>query len=231
MWKEIAIAVLIFLTGVQWAHYQTQANPVTATDAAFKIFMMTLGTGLTVLVLDRIWRYEEEKRWKAVKDDVHSLLSDEVYGIFTDFAIVLIPMKVVSAEKHADIIKKTKEYQLEELAKLASGNVDEIKKRLLEEEHLLSGDYGELFDKRYSYLNDIDTKYGKFLEPKILKPLINLERHLKSISGNIRARNKMRGTLGEILVSSFDGNISYRVHEIMKILEEFKTINVLKSES
>jgi hypothetical protein len=230
MWKEIVIVGLILLTGLQWAYYQTQGNPVTATDAAFKIFMTTLGTGLTVLVLDKIWTYEDRKRWKVVKDEVHSLLSDEVHEIFADFAVVLIPMEVMSGNS-ADIIKKTIEFQFEELSKLASAKVDEIKKRLLEEEHLLSGDYGELFDKRYSYLNDIDMKYGKFLEPKILKPLINLQRHLKSLSGNIRVRKKMKGTLGEILVSSFDESISYRVHEIVKTLEEFKTIGVLKSES
>jgi len=227
MWKELIIIALMVMTGLQWVYYQTRENPITATDAAFKIFMTTVGTGLTVLVLDKIWKYEEEKKWKSVKNEVSKLLSDEVYGIFTDFANILIPLIVVAGETPEEIFGKTEEHQLNELARLASGSREQIKRRLLEERHLINGDYGGLFDKRYAHLDDIDKKYGKFLEPKILRSLIDLQRHLQSLSGNIRTRGKLNGTTGHFLIPSIEEKIFYRVHEVMKSLQDLRTAKVL----
>ncbi len=223
--RDLVILGLILLTGLIWGFLQTIGNPITPTDGAFKIFTTVLGAGLTILVLDKIWKYEEQKRWKPVRTDVMKLFSDEINGIFSDFATVLVPTEVFVGES-TDIFERTRTYQLEKMAEFASGDVDEVDLRLKEEIHLLDGGYGELFEKRYNHLNDIDVKYGKFFEPRIWKPLISLERHLQSLAGNIRARNKMKEN-SATFVPALDWFIAYRVHEITKALEEFKNLEIL----
>lgn len=93
---------------------------------------------------------------------------------------------------------------------------------------MLEGDYGELFGKRSANLSDIETKYGKFLKPSELKPLINLERLLRSLSGNIKVRLKLRVQTGAFLIPSIENKIFHRVHEIMKVLKQFKNLGLLK---
>ena len=240
MWKEVVIVFFMILTGTSWIYYQlATTQKITPTDAAFGIFIEILGSGLTILVLDKIWHYEERKRWKEVKDDVLKLLSEEITEIFVDFASILIPPIVVSISSDEEqseeavlreMRQKTNEHRLNELSRLASGSVDEIRRKLLEEGHLLDGEYGDLYNKRYSNLNDIDMKHGKFLDPSILKPLINLERLLKSLSSNIRVRQKLREGTGAFLVPSVEEKIFHRVHEILKILEKCKNIGLLKLE-
>jgi len=238
MWKEVAVIFFIVVTGISWVYYQlASTQKITPTDAAFGIFIEVLGTGLTILVLDRIWHYEEHKRWKEVKNDALKLLSDEITEIFEDFTLFLIPPIVISIssdEEDKEAVQKeirqgTNEYKLKELSRLVNGGIEEIRRRLLEERHLLDGEYGELFDKRYSNLNDMDMKFGKFLEPSILKLLINLERLLKSLSSNIRVRQRLREGTGAFLVPSVEEKIFHRVHEILKILESFRKIGFIRT--
>ena len=61
-------------------------------DAEFNIFIEVLGTGITILVLDKLWNAEEKKKWKEVKDDVDKLLKEEISSIFSNFTIYLIPL-------------------------------------------------------------------------------------------------------------------------------------------
>ena len=203
-------------------------NKVTLTDGSFKIFTTVLGAGLTILVLDQIWKYEERRIWKAVKEDVLKLLSEEINGIFTDMATIMVPIRAFTVEAGEDIVSKTNQYRMDELNRLAGGAVANIENRLREEGHLLKGEYGKLFDHRFEDLNDMEIKYGKFLEPKQLKPLINLERLLKSLAGNIRVALKLSNETGAFLVPSVESKIFYRVHEILKVLMQFKELGLLK---
>lgn len=234
MWKEIVIILLMIITGL--ACWQIAAiDKVSPADASFNLFVEILGTGVTILVLDQIWFAEERRRWQKIKDKVDYLLSDEISEIFTDFSSILIPLRafVIKSEDPTkqieELEQKTKEYQMAELNRLAQGNWEQVKQILIKEQHLLEGKYGGLFDTRYSNLNDIELKYSKFLEPSKLKPLIDLERLMKSLSSNIRVRLKLKTQpLGQPLIPSSEDKISYRVHEIMKTLNEMKNIGLLK---
>lgn len=132
LWKEIAIILFMAITGLNWAYYQLsiQNNQIAPTDAAFNIFVEVLGTGLTILVLDQLWNYEERKRWKAVKDDVNKLFSEEITEIFTDFAMIMIPPIVVLGETPEQIAQKTSQHRMNELNQLAIGGVIAIENRL-----------------------------------------------------------------------------------------------------
>ena len=228
--------MLLIITGSSWAYWQiSSSNKVTPTDAAFKIFVTVMGSALTILVLDQLWFAEERKKWKKIKDKVNGMLCSEISDTFADFAMILIPPEAFTIEsegeeeKQAELMRKTREHQMSELNRLAQGDWKQIKQTLIEEQHLFNGDYGRLFEHRYANLNDIELKYGKFLEPSKLDPLIDLERLLESLSSNINVRLKLKTQpLGAALVPSCDVKISYRVHEILKTLGELKKIGILK---
>ena len=236
MWKEVAIILFLIITGSSWVYWQVYSpNKVAPTDAAFGIFVTVMGSGLTILVLDQLWFAEERRMWKKIKDKVNDMLCSEISDIFADFSSILISPKAFTIEsegeeeKQAELIRKIKEYQMSELSRLVQGDWKQTKQTLIEEQHLLNGDYGKLFEHRYANLNDIELKYGKFLEPSKLDPLIDLERLLESLSSNINVRLKLKTQpLGAALVPSCDAKISYRVHEILKTLSELKEIGILK---
>lgn len=236
MWKETVIILFIIITGLNWAYWQTNAtNKVTPADASFNLFVQILGTGVTILVLDQIWFAEERRKWQKIKDKVNDLLSDEISDIFADFSLILIPPKAFTIESEdptqqiEELNWKTREYQMAELNRLAQGDWQQVKQILITEQHLLQGEYGGLFDRRYANLNDIELKYSRFLEPSKLRPLIDLERLLKSLSSNIRVRLKLKTQpVGQALIPSFDDKIFYRVYEIMKTLNEMKNTELLK---
>jgi hypothetical protein len=232
LWKEAVIVFFIIITGLNWGYWQTStANKVTATDVSFDLFIQILGTGLVILVLDQIWFAEERTKWKKIRNEVNDMLSNEISDIFADFALILIQPKVFSLKAEDPVLqieelnKKTKEYQLRELNALALGGWQEVKRRLIAEQHLLDGEYGGLFDRRYANINDIELKYSKFLEPSQLKLLIDLERLMKSLASNIAVRLRLNAQpLGRALIPSFDDKISHRVHEIMKTLNKMESL-------
>ncbi len=236
MWKEVALVLFLIITFSSWIYLQVYSpNKVALTDVAFGIFATVMGSGLTILVLDRLWFAEERHKWKKIKGKVNDMLCSEISDIFADFSTILIPIKAFTLEsqgeeeEQAELMRKTKEYQMSELNRLAQGDWKQIKQILIEEQHLLNGGYGKLFEHRYANLNDIELKYGKFLEPSKLDPMIDLERLLQSLSSNINVRLKLKTQpLGAALVPSSDDKISYRVHEILKTLSELKEIGILK---
>lgn len=236
MWKEAAIILLLIITGSSWVYWQVYSpNKVAPTDAAFGIFVTVMGSALTILVLDQLWFAEERHKWKKIKGKVNDMLCSEISDIFADFSVILIPPKVFTMEsgseerQQAELMRKTREHQMSELSRLAEGDWKQTKQILIEEQHLLNGDYGKLFEHRYANLNDIELKYGKFLEPSKLDPMIDLERLLESLSSNINVRLKLKTQpLGAALVPSCNDKISYRVHEILKTLNELKKIGILK---
>jgi hypothetical protein len=236
LWKELAIIFFLIVTGSSWIYWQVSTpNKVAPADVAFSIFVTILGSAVTILVLDQLWFAEERKKWKKIKDKVNDMLCSEISDIFSDFSVIVIPPRAFTIEsegeeeQQAELMRKTKEHQMSELSRLAQGDWKQIKQILIDEQHLLNGEYGRLFEHRYANLNDIELKYGKFLEPSKLDPLIDLERLLESLSGNINVRLKLKKQpLGAALVSSSDAKISYRVHEILKTLNELKEIGILK---
>lgn len=228
MLKEITIILFILITGINWVCYQISGDQfVTSVDAAFNIFIEVLGTGLTILVLDKLFNAEEKKKWKAVKNDVNILLKEELSAIFIDFAGILIPPVVVSAITPNQIATMTNQHRLRELTNIAEGNITVVENRLRAEQHLLNGEYGNIFRRRYENISDIELKYGKFLEPETLRPMINLERLLKSLQSNINVKLKLAGQTGAFLIPSVEQKIFMRTHDIMKTLNECKTLGLL----
>jgi hypothetical protein len=236
LWKEIAIVILLILTGSSWVYWQVNSpNKVTSTDAAFKIFVTVIGSALTILVLDQLWFAEEKKKWRKIKGKVDEMCRSEISDIFSVFCLILIPPKHFTIEAgdeeegQKELMRKTMEHQMTELDRFAQGDPNHIKEILIEEQHLLNADYGKLFEHRHANLNDIKMKYGRFLEPSKLDPIIDLERILESISGNIEVRLKLQTQpFGAALVPSIDDKIAHRVHELLKTLVECKRIGLLK---
>ena len=225
------IAIIIFAC-FGWGYYQFYSvNQITPTDVLFNIFVEVLGTGLTILVLDKLWHAEEIKRWDEVKKEVIELLHGEVDDIFLEFALFLIPpeMFVLESEDEKELEQKIKEYQKNELTKLAKGDLKEIENRIIENKLLINGGYGDLFRKRYESLNNIELKYSKFLEPSILRVMIRLETEMKALDSGIKARLnlKRQNKYGEFLIPSLERGIFHHVHEIVKILDEAREIRVL----
>lgn len=227
MWKEVAILILLIVTGSSWACWQINSPyKTTSTDAAFGIFVTVIGSAMTILVLDQLWFAEDRRKWRKIRSKVDAMCRDEISDLFTDFCTILVPPKVFTIESKSEeegrveLMRKTREYQLEELDRSAKGDWKQIRQRLIDEKHLLGGEYGTLFIHRFENLNNIELKYGRFLEPSKLAPMIDLERLLESIDGNINVRLKWN-------VPATEDKIAYRVHELLKTLVECKRIGLL----
>jgi len=142
---------------------------------------------LVYFIVDTLLLKEERHRWESVKDKVEKLVDAELTGILIDVnmvtganvAVVTLPPDSTKREEVAALRKAT----LEKMKELID-DPDILRKEV--DPHLLRGDYGTLFANRARRLGDLQLKYwSKFLEPKQMALIIDLQRLLESLDTHI----------------------------------------------
>ena len=149
---------------------------------------------LVYLIIDILLLRDDRRRWNDVKDRVLDLVRGELTGILIDvnsvtgagIAPITLPRNASEEEEKTAYNKAI----LKEMKELST-DLDLLKKEV--DPHLLRGDFGTLFSDRAKSLGDLQLKYwSKFLEPRQMALIIDLQRLLESLDTHISITKKYK---------------------------------------
>ncbi len=132
-------------------------------------------------------------RWKAIKKIALKELNDELNGIFTDISNITNFDRSFTLDHEASheeidlIINKNLMKQLKDHHENKTLRLNDFNK-----EHLLKGNYGNLFKNRGKFLDRYLDRYMEYLEPSIIVYLLKIRHSLIKMDGEIFIWNKYK---------------------------------------
>ena len=163
-------------------------------------FMAELGGMILTIIFIDILLFTVEKRdkskkereWDEVKDLVNQQLKEEVRGLFHDLDIIGGKPGVSwvsttdQGELSEDQIDALFLEKLKKLYKEKSFTISEGMKKAISE-----GSFNNIFEIRKNRFNNIELKYNKYFDYKIMGPLMKIELTLDKINRTIKIDRKI----------------------------------------
>lgn len=184
-------SVPIVLVGIiLGADLPLSMNWINFSTAGWGQTLFSLGADIVMvyLVIELLLLRDERRRWVAVEDRVNSLIGSELSGIVVDIWNVSGVYPVVTVLPD-DSSKQAEAFQQAALAKMRrlTNDISALKHEAEEQNLLFKGAYGELFAHRAEKLGHLQLRYSfKFLEPKLMGVMIEVERLLKELDSDVR---------------------------------------------
>lgn len=178
------------------------------TDSIFMMF--------TIIFLSWLINYRANLSWKSVKKYVFKRISTQIFGLFTDLSNFCKCTSVGGMAEGETMEQFRKNIFFRQLEELNAG----CKLNSIGRKYFLTDSLATLFDKREQYLNNIETKYSRFLEPKLVESLAIIQDNLHVLNQSIKIREKMKESFGindEQYFESIETTINKIFKEIYKI--------------
>lgn len=157
-----------------------------------------------------LFESREKLEWKSIGDTVLKRLGREIHGLFVDLANVCkvtrgggVPPNVTFNEFFRQLFF----IQLEELNKKVELNA-------LGKKYFSKGALSTLFKERGEYLSELELKYGKFLDPTLVKSLMEIQDNLYHLS--IELGLKKSGSTWFVDEEEFFKLVTLRIHRIVQ---------------
>jgi hypothetical protein len=172
------------------------------------------------------WEYDKWKKWKIIRTKVMQELNDELSSLLTDIRLICdLSSIIVSQEELSteEIIRKDNQQTVENLR--SSVQNENLKISPDWEKHLLEGQFGDLFKRRETFLNQFQLKYMDFLDANVIISLIDIQKALHRVDQDIRIRNKRIANqwqmfdTDESLITRIEKNLAIITKSINELLE------------
>ena len=166
-----------------------------------------------------------------IRKKVKKLLNKELSSILTDISTICGFHEVISSSDELtseEIMKKDTEIILKKVEKYSKKRKLKVKKTY--KNHILEGNFGNLFNRRKNNLNSIQLKYTNYIKPEILISIINIQEAFRYIDQDITIRNKqiknkwLKLRNDEDIIKSIENNL----HKIVKELQFMIDKGILK---
>jgi len=181
---------------------------------------------ITVFLFTYLFERKEKIIWSAVKDEVTEGLKIELSGILIDIMLPLegVGNKFVIKSSHEDDVKEAiRKHRLQQFKKLVEAEKIEFSESF--KKILATGGFGTLFISRKEYLNEIEYKYSKHLNPDIVLSIIKLQNYLGRIGTRINIKAKKRLFLETD--EEFYKELSELFHNVLKELYNLYEKNLI----
>ena len=215
------------------------------TDWSLTILGVSSELILVYLIIDRLLLEEERKKWKSIADKVKGLISVELYGVFIDFSNLVrsthaIALMIDPEWSEEETRRKFGEEKLSRVRSfLEISNNQELRDSI--EPGLLRGNCGKLFSDRVTNLNELESKYSKYLSPQELGALIDLQKHLKRLDlhikiierfshENVADQSELVRAFAQLERASLENEAPKTVQQIFKVLLEAYDLGMFKIE-
>lgn len=196
-------------------------------------FDISLSAGLissliTVYLFTYLFERKEKIIWKKVKGQVMKGLKRELSGLLTDIMLPLervggrYAIRMPEGEDENEVFRKHRLRQFRDLVKadrieFSDSYLDILKQR----------GFGDLFLSRKEFLNEIEYKYSKHLEPQIILSLIKLQRSLRDIDTLMGIKSKEQQILLPMADDEFFKRLAGYFHETLKELYKLYRLNLV----
>ena len=196
------------------------------------LFTSSVFMVLTIIFLSWLFTVREKNEWKIVKDEIYSMIQDEI-GILFNEILNFTENGLMLKISFSVLDKKTrKEASFSELCKLKDAT--ELKLNALELKLLLEGKTPtplETFLDVAQNLNDIEIKYSRFLPPQLLLSLIKIRHSIRFLETTVKLHIniKVSPTLNKIMpkeIQEMENEIPKIISaSFKKLLEEIHNIH------
>jgi len=206
---------LILIISFLLIHFWLVPCGLLSIDLGLNLMSEVFGILLTVFFITKILNWNEERLWKKVKIHVFDRLGEELHYIIIDLIYYLdLPNNLKVFGIGPKITEDLKRNFFERLKYVCMESAVSLNKAF--KEMVQAGGYKDLYARREKYLNNIETKYFRFLSPHILVPIMNIQKGLHSIDLRIRInQNRIQKRLSPIpSEEEFYENISKLIHLI-----------------
>jgi hypothetical protein len=173
-------------------------------DLAARFLPTLCGLLVTFGIFTVFFDVREELEWKEVEDRVKKRIGSEIFTLFkllTDFCEV--DKSLASADRAN--IEKLKELERKQLEQM-TGKVVLIETLLsdLLEKKDLAANFASLFDSIRIRISEIEGKYGRFLNPKLRVPLMDIQDCLDELRfelklGSVGSAERLHQSLSTII--------------------------------
>lgn len=167
-------------------------------------FLPTLcGLLFTLAILTVFFDLREELEWKEVEDRVKKRIGSEIFSLFTmlrDFCEV--DRSLVGDIHDRETWKEQERKQLRQMTDKVVPN-ESMVSDLLEKKDLALN-YASLVDSNRIRISEIEGKYGRFLNPKLRAPLMDIQDCLEDLRfelklGSVGSAEKLSESLSTII--------------------------------
>jgi hypothetical protein len=141
-----------------------------------------------VAIVYLIVEYIDERGWKKVEAKVMQLIRRELTGIVIDIANASGASPVATfmptdgtEEEERQALRKA---ELENMKRFA-GDINNVRTEAQRQGVLFAGGYGPLFSHRADRLADFHLRYSRFLDPKLVGLMMDLEDHLEALDSDV----------------------------------------------
>lgn len=169
----------------------------------------SVGILFTIIFVTWLFSLRESRQWKLVKDEVIRRIGIRIHDICFHF-INLIKLSVQTPPEAT-----VKEYKKIFLTQLEEANrKEQIELNNLGKQTLLKKEFIKSLKDDCDYLNNVETKYSKFLDPSLTRSLMRIEFMLNAFNRNLRMREKP--IFKSISAENFFDLMAILIHEIIR---------------
>jgi hypothetical protein len=157
-----------------------------------KRFLPTLcGLLVTFGIFTVFFDIREEREWKKVEDRIKKRIGSQIFDLFTMLTYFFEVDRVMFGDfNDRETWKNLERKQLKQMTEKVPLN-DDLLKDLLEKRNLAM-DYATTFDSIRIRISEDESKYGRFLNPKLRASLMDIQTSLE------RLRFELKFTIGSI---------------------------------
>jgi hypothetical protein len=214
------ILFIIFLISLI-AYYLISKSP-RIEDLFINLAATVLGILLTLLVIDNVKRYYENKEWSEFEEIIKIQIIDILFTLCNYFRLNPSHMEEWMQIFRTDIDKKEKVIQLLNFSQASEVDSDYIEK-IISDNHLInffSNGYGGAFQR----LDDLYKLYQNRLPANISTQIINLKLSLSALRGNMSTFQMFNVAIKEFKASIQPGHINEFSENVGKTIN---TANIL----
>ena len=204
-WVILIVGLIIFVLLIGFV-----LIPYEILDYNLGINLISEGIGILVTVVFLTWLFNlrDTLQWKSVKDTVLKRIGIRIHDIFLEMVNLVQVNHKMPQRAFAEEFKSVFFLQLEELNNKT---------------YLLLGDHGEKilsgqdFFKRIQddvqFLNNMEMKYFKFLDPPFVQALMQIQFLMNGLVQNLRMKKRILEFMPE---EKFLEALPILIHEIIK---------------
>jgi hypothetical protein len=209
----LLLAIPLFFIAVFDIYFAFNGN-----DLALRFLPTVVSILFTLTFLGIFFDLREARQWRNVEKQVMKKLRGELQLTFfllkrfIDLSEIGVTQELSSRKSTEEELKDLSHLSLDKVTKKSEEAVEAGKQNLADYEFHLSnegiqllyeGKYNGQFELRRQFLNDIEAKYAKFLNPELVSCILEIQNGLQNISINANAFTEIKSDKSQVFLERF----------------------------
>ena len=205
-WIILIVGLIVFVSLIEFVLIPYE---ILDYNLGINLISESIGILFTIIFLTWLFSLRETRQWKIVKDEVIRRIGVKVYDICFDFINLLTLSVQTPPEATVEEYKRIFFTQLEEVYRKEQIKLNNLGKQTLPKQEFIRS-----LRDGHDYLDNLETKYSKFLDPSLTRSLMKIKFMLNALNRNLGMRKKP--VFRSIPDDKLSDMMSILIHEIIK---------------